>query len=303
MRSRVCVLGASGFLGQALCQSLRARGDSVLGVGRSGVVRDGEWARWDPARGELDPALLEGATAVINLAGENLAGGRWNAARKRVLVDSRVGSTALLCQRLAQLQQPPKVLLNASAVGFYGAGDEAAADETSVRGEGFLAELCAQWEAATEPARVAGLRVVRMRFGVVLAAGGGALARMLPPFRLGLGGRLGDGTQAMPWIGLEDCVRAVLWCLDRPALSGPVNVVAPGRLDNSGFVQALGRAVHRPAVLPVPAAALRLLLGETADELLLRGRHVLPGVLLRDGFQFAHPDIDSALAAELAAIP
>jgi len=300
--ARVCIAGATGFLGQALCRSLSARGDSVLGLGRSLTEVSGQWARWAPERGELDPALLEGADAVINLAGESLASGRWTPARKRALIESRVRSTSLVCERLAGLARPPAVLLNASAVGYYGAREERV-DEGSPRGEGFLAELCERWEAATEPARAAGIRVVRLRFGVVLARAGGALPRMLLPFRLGLGGRLGTGTQPMPWIGLQDCVRAVTWCLDRRTLSGPVNLVAPGPLDNAAFTQALGRALRRPAALLVPATALRLVLGETANELLLQGAHVTPRALLETGFEFAHPEIDSALAVELGARP
>lgn len=298
--ARVCIAGATGFLGQALRESLNARGDAVLGLGRSVTERTGQWARWNPERGELDPALLEGMDAVINLAGESLASGRWTPERKQTLIDSRVRSTALVCERLAGLARPPAVLLNASAVGYYGAPGQASVDEGSARGEGFLAELCERWEEATEPARVAGIRVVRLRFGVVLARTGGALPRMLLPFRLGLGGRLGAGTQPMSWIGLHDCVSAVTWCLDRRALSGPVNLVAPERLDNAAFTQALGRALHRPAALWVPPAALRMVLGETADELLLQGAYVTPRVLLEAGFEFAYPQIDSALAVLLS---
>lgn len=256
---------------------------------------------WDPAAGQLDPQQLVGLDGVVHLSGEPIAGGRWTAARKRAILDSRVGSTRLLCERLAGLAVPPRVLVCASAIGYYGARGDELLDEQSAPGSGFLAEVCTAWEAACAPARDAGIRVVHARIGVVLAREGGALASMLPPFRLGLGGPLGDGRAFMSWITLEDLVGAIGHALTQDQVVGPMNAVAPNPVRNAEFTRALGQALHRPAVLPVPSLALRLALGEMGPALLLASTRVVPRVLLDTGYVFQHPTLAEALQATLAA--
>lgn len=292
--SRVCLFGASGMLGGELASRLRADGVQVTSYTRKPSSRGASHAHWDPAHGVLDRDPLSGADAVVNLAGENLAGGRWSERRKALLRASRVESTALLSRALAELEQPPRVLVNASAVGYYGHTD-LAVDESSPRGEGFLASLCEQWEAATAPAAEAGIRVVCLRLGVVLAARGGALAKMLPAFRLGVGGRLGSGEQPFPWVGIADAVAVIRFAMQQPGLRGAVNVVAPEAVTNAQFTDALGHVLSRPTALPVPAFALRAALGELADEALLSGANVRPQVLEREGFRFETPRLSDCL--------
>ncbi len=262
----------------------------------------GAW--WDPAAGVMgDDALdaLRSADAVIHLAGAGLGDRRWSADRRREIVASRVAATALLCRTLAGLERRPAVLVSASAVGFYGDRGDEELTEASAPGTGFLADLCRQWEDATTPAAEAGVRVVRLRSGVVLSGRGGALARQLPLFRMGVGGRLGDGRQWLSWITLADEVGVVLHALDHPSVEGPVNATAPSPVTNRAFTAALGRALHRPAVLAVPAVALRVALGsELASEMILAGQRVLPARVLGDGYRFVHPTLDVALAAVLA---
>jgi uncharacterized protein (TIGR01777 family) len=298
--SRACIFGASGFLGTALIRSLLGSGSRVTAFSRTRGRNQPGMGHWSPQAGTIETERLEGSDAVVNLAGENIADGRWTPARKRELWASRVDTTALLCAALAKLKRPPHVLVNASAVGFYGhRGDEAVYEE-SERGAGFLAELCAAWEAATEPASQAGIRVVRMRFGMILAPQGGALAKMLRPFRLGLGGRLGSGEQRVPWIALADAVGATRFSLRHPELSGPVNAVAPEPLTNLQLTEALGRVLRRPVALPVPAFALKAALGsEMAGELLLSGANVRPRRLEVTGYRFEYPRLDDALEAML----
>jgi uncharacterized protein len=298
--SRVVLSGASGMLGGSLRRALEALGLPVLQLVRSAPDAQGQLL-WNPAaRPALaDPAALEGCAAAIHLSGASVAGQRWTAAYRREMTASRVDSTRALADLLATLRTPPQALLVASAVGFYGDRGDELLDETSAPGKGFLAELCQQWEAAAQPAVAAGIRVVHLRFGVVLSRGPGALARMLPHFRLGLGGRLGSGRQWMSWISVEDAIRAVLFALETPTLAGPLNLTAPSPVTNAEFTSTLARQLRRPALLPAPAFALRLALGQMADEALLASTRAVPSRLLVEGFRFAHPTVDKALAAAL----
>jgi uncharacterized protein (TIGR01777 family) len=295
----VLVSGSGGLLGSALGPSLAERGDTVRRLVRRPASAPGE-VTWDPATWRVDPAGLEGTDAVVHLAGENVASGRWTDARKARIRDSRADGTRGLAESLAALERKPRVLVSASAVGFYGLSADARFDETSPHGAGFLADVCRAWEAATEPARNVGIRVVHLRFGVILTPVGGALKRMLPPFRLGLGGRLGSGAQWMSWITLDDAVRAVLHALDTETLAGPVNAVAPNAVTNAAFTRALGRALGRPTVFPMPAFAARLAFGAMADEMLLAGQRAVPRALEESGFAFEHDELEAALRAMLA---
>ncbi|MCC7493051.1 MAG: TIGR01777 family oxidoreductase [Fimbriimonadaceae bacterium] len=288
---RVLVSGASGLVGRALLPLLLAAGHEVVTLSRhSGRGRVG----WDPAHGRLDPAVVTGFDAVVHLAGEPLAAGRWSAARKERIRQSRSAGTRLLAAALAAADRPPAVLVAASAVGWYGDRGDQELTEQSTPGSGFLAEVCRDWEAACDPAREAGLRVVNLRLGVVLSPAGGALAKMLPAARLGLGGPLGNGRQVVSWIALDDVIGAIYHALADPTLSGPVNLTAPTPVTNREFALRLGQVLRRPAILPAPAAALRLALGEMAD-LLLGGQRVLPAALQAAGYQFRLPDLEGAL--------
>lgn len=293
-------MGGSGLLGNELVASLRRSGCRVTVYSRVAQNERPDTAYWNPEAGVIDLAALQGADAVVNLCGENLADGRWTPERKRRFRSSRVDVTALLARSLASLEKPPKVLVNASAVGFYGDRGETALDEDRPPGTGFLAELCQAWEAATAPAVGAGMRVVLLRFGVILTPRGGALAAMLGPFRIGLGGRLGSGKQRMPWITLNDAIGVIRFALRHSDLSGPVNAVAPESITNAQFTRALGRALHRASILSVPAIALKLALGEMASEMLLSGANVRPRKLEVAGFRFEYPRIDDALQVLLA---
>jgi uncharacterized protein len=297
---KVVLSGASGMLGTALRRALSARPASVLQLVRGTPATTGQLA-WNPT---IEAALadsypLEGLVAAVHLSGASVAGRRWTAAYKRELSASRVQSTQALARLLAGLRQPPQTLLVASAVGFYGDRGEELLDESSPAGSGFLAQLCREWEAAAQPAADAGIRVVNLRLGVVLGRGEGALASMLPVFRLGLGGRLGSGRQWMSWISLEDAIGAILFAMDTPGLAGPINLTAPHPVRNAEFTRALGHQLKRPALLPVPATALRLAFGQMADEALLASARVVPQKLTAAGFSFAHPAIGQALAAAL----
>lgn len=279
---------------------MRQLGVAVSEYSRSHVAGDLEAAHWDPDRGEIDLAPLAQSEAVVNLAGESLVGGRWTEERRRRFRASRVASTRVLCEAIARTDPLPRVLVNASAVGFYGDRGESAVTEDSPVGDGFLAQLCQEWEQATAPAVEAGVRVVYARFGIVLSTDGGALAAMLPAFRLGLGGPLGNGQQFMPWVTLRDAVRAVRFCITDESVTGPVNIVAPEATRNRKFTRALGAALRRPARLRVPGFALKAVLGpKAAQELLLTGANVRPSVLERAGFRFDAPRLDDALAMVL----
>ena len=295
---RVAVTGASGLVGRHLVASLRADGHQVLALVRR-PVRAADEIEWRPERGEIDAARLEGVDAVVHLAGASIAGGRWTKARKRAIRESRVQGTALLAETLANLRQPPRVLVSTSAVGFYGDGGETWLTEESPQGAGFLAEVCRKWEAAAEPAARAGIRVVHPRFGVVLAGEGGMLPLLARVFRLGLGGPAGDGRQYMSWIALGDLLDVLFESIRDDGLSGPVNAVAPEPVTNREFSKTLGNVLHRPAFMPAPAPMLRLALGGLADELLLASERVRPARLEAAGFRFAFPTIESALRHEL----
>jgi len=289
------------MLGTAVRQALSGRGSGVLQLVRRDSVQSGQM-RWNPEASApfADSGPLEGLDAAIHLSGASVAAHRWTPAWKREMWLSRVESTRALVTTLAALRQPPKTLLVASATGIYGDRGDELLDESSAPGNGFLADLCREWEAAARPAVEAGIRVVHLRFGVVLGPGAGALAKMLPVFRLGLGGRLGSGRQWMSWISLADAGSAILFAMDMPSLAGPLNLTAPQPVTNAEFTRALGKAVHRLAVLPAPAFALRLALGAMANETLLASARVVPAKLGDAGFQFIHPTVDGALAAALA---
>lgn len=294
-RADWAVAGSSGLIGTALVERLRARGDRVLRLVRREPAGPDE-ARWDPDAGRIDAAALEGLRGAVNLAGESLFALRWTAAKKRRIVESRVRSTGLLASTLAGLARPPAVLVNASAVGWYGDRGDEVLDESSAPGDDFLARTCVAWEEALAPAAAAGIRAVPLRTGVVLSWDGGALATMRRPFSLGLGGRIGSGRQHMSWIALDDVVSAYVHALDRPGVRGPVNAVAPEPATNAGFTRAVGRALGRPTPFPLPAPAVRLLLGEMGEALLLVSQRVHPGALEASGFRFGFPTLGHALA-------
>lgn len=293
---RFLLSGASGMVGSALRAKLDARQASVTQLVRR-VPQTAAELHWNPAAAIpiADTRPIEGLDAAIHLSGANLSVRRWTPAYRREMAASRVDSTCALATLLAGLRRPPRALLVASAVGIYGDRGDEVLDERSAPGSGFLADLCREWEAAAAPAAQAGVRVVHMRFGVVLAPGAGALAMMLPIFRLGLGGRLGSGKQWMSWISLSDLVAAVLFLRESPSLHGAVNLTAPHPVTNSVFTRSLARLLHRLAVLPAPAFALRLALGPMADEALLSSTRVLPRKLLDAGFRFAQPSVGEAL--------
>ena len=294
---QIAITGSTGLIGKALVRALRDEGLTVIRLVRRPATAEDE-VRWDPF-GELDAGALEGVDAVIHLAGAGIGDHRWTEAYKRQVRDSRVEGTHTLSRALAGLSRRPAVFISGSAVGYYGDTGDTEVNESATEGEGFLAGLCRDWEAAAQPAVDAGIRVVHPRAGLVLAREGGLLGKVLPLFRVGLGGRLGGGRQWMSWISLADQVSALRFILHN-GLSGPVNLTAPEPVTNAAFTRALGRALHRPAPFTVPAPALRLALGEFADEGVLISQRVLPDRLAKAGFTFAHPDIDTALGAILA---
>jgi len=305
-RPSTLLSGASGMLGTALAAVLRQNGGRVLRLVRREPENDDE-LRWNPISHEegtnaapFEIAKLEGFSAAVHFSGANVASRRWTAAFKREIRESRVQTTRVLAEALARLKAPPQVLVAASAVGYYGNRGDEILDEDSTAGSGYFPELCAEWEAATRPAEEAGIRVVHLRFGIVLGPDGGALARLAPMFRLGLGGKLGSGQQWMSWISETDAVRVALFALEHDSISGPVNVVSPEPVTNAEFALELGRVVHRPALVAAPAFALRLAFGEMADEALLASTRAVPKRLLEAGFRFVHPVLAGAFAAALA---
>jgi uncharacterized protein len=299
MQGRVLFSGASGMLGTALRRALASSFQTLQLVRRQPVTNTE--VEWHPEalQAFTQTDSLENLTAAIHLSGANVAGQRWTAAYKRELVESRVRSTRALAEALAGLRQLPRVLLVASGTGIYGNRGDEVLDESSAVGAGFLADLCHAWEEAARPAKEAGIRVVHLRCGVVLGGGAGALEKMLPIFRLGLGGKLGSGRQWMSWVALADVIRAVLFLLEQETLADAINIVAPNPVTNAEFARALGRAVHRPAAFPAPAFALRVAFGEMADKALLASQRAVPKRLLDAGFVFQHPTIDDALRAAL----
>jgi uncharacterized protein (TIGR01777 family) len=298
-RLRVAVTGATGLVGGALVPALLAAGHRVDRVSRRLPAVGTTDIQWDPARGQLEPRALEGVDAVVHLAGETIAALRWTPAVKERIRRSRVDGTRLLVETLGRLTRRPRVLVAVSGVGYYGNRGDTPLTEESPPGSGFLAEVCREWEAAADPARVAGIRVVHPRLGVVLAGEGGALPRMALPFRLGAGGVIGDGRQYWSWIGIADLVRVLELCLALETLAGPVNAVAPAPVTNREFTRVLGRVLGRPTLVPLPALAVRLLLGQMGQALLLDSARALPRRLERAGFRFRHPDLEGALRAAL----
>jgi uncharacterized protein (TIGR01777 family) len=299
---KVLVSGASGLIGSALIPLLTTGGHDVVRLIRSAGTRRGDTVQWDPATRTVDAAGLEGADAVVHLAGENIAG-RWTAQKKARIRASRVEGTQLLVQALTGLVRPPKVLVAASAIGYYGDRAAAVVDEDSTPGAGFLAEVVREWEAATQPAAARGIRVVNLRFGVVLSPAGGALATMLPLFRLGAGGPVGSGEQYMSWVAIDDAIGAILHALTTPELSGPVNVAAPNPATNREFTRTLGRVLSRPTVIPMPAFAVKLAFGEMGEALLLSSTRVEPRRLKETGYPFRFPELEGALRHLLGKAP
>ncbi|HEX8151156.1 MAG TPA: TIGR01777 family oxidoreductase [Pyrinomonadaceae bacterium] len=300
---KVIVTGSTGLVGRALVRSLLADGHEVTRLVRGdaqGFRAPGTAAvHWDPGRGEIDARSLEGHDAAVHLAGENVGEGRWDEEKKRRILESRVKGTGLLAGALAGLGAKPGVLVSASATGFYGNRGAEVLREESASGEGFLSEVCREWEKATLPASQAGIRVVHLRIGVVLSGEGGALQKMLTPFKLGVGGKIGSGGQYMNWITLEDLIGVIRRATEDESWRGPINTVAPQQLTNEEFTKALGRALGRPTIFAVPAFAARLAFGETADALLLASTRVEPARLKEAGFEFKHPEIEGALRSVL----
>lgn len=291
---KVLVSGSSGLVGSALMPVLSKKGHVVLRLVRT-KAKSSEEVEWDPASGKVDAGGLEGLDVVVHLAGDNIASGRWTAEKKRRIRDSRVDGTKLLSESIQKLARPPKVFACASAIGYYGDRGEEVLREDSAPGSNFLAGVCRDWEAVGQPAANHGIRVVHLRFGVILSPKGGALQKMLFPFRMGAGGKVGSGKQYMSWISLDDAVGAIEHALSKESLSGPVNVVAPGPVTNSEFTKVLGRVLSRPTVFPMPALIARLAFGEMADELLLSSTRVEPLKLLACGYAFQHADLEGAL--------
>jgi uncharacterized protein (TIGR01777 family) len=291
----VAVTGSTGLIGNALVSALEADGHLVRRVVRRPARVEDHEIRWDPAAGTIDAVELSGVDAIVHLAGANVAGRRWTAVYKAQIRESRVLGTRLLCKTIAGMMTKPAVFVSASAVGYYGNRGEEQVDESSPPGSGFLAEVCQQWESETAAARDAGVRVINLRFGVVLSRDGGALAQMLTPFKMGVGGVIGSGRQYISWITIEDAVRVIEFALLAAALTGPVNAVAPNPVTNRQFTEALGRVVGRPTILPMPAFAARVAFGEMADEMLLSGVRAQPHALENAGFAFQHPQLEAAL--------
>jgi uncharacterized protein (TIGR01777 family) len=296
---RIAITGATGLIGNALSEQLAQEEHQIVPLVRREPEPGTLEVHWDPDNQHVDASSLEGVQAVVHLAGENIADSRWTDKKKAAIRDSRVSGTTLLSQALAQLDPKPKVFISASAIGFYGDRGEEPLTEESPVGAGFLAEVSQQWEQATQPAAAAGIRVVNLRIGVVLSRDGGALAKMLGPFKAGMGGKVGSGKQYMSWISLVDIVGAVRHCLTHAELSGPVNGTAPNPVTNAEFTKTLGEVLGRPTFLSIPAAMARIAFGEMADEMLIGGCRVLPNKLQASGYRYHHPWLRDALEGEL----
>lgn len=296
----IAVSGAAGLVGSAVSRRLTAAGHSVTTITRKAPSGYQDTMRWDSRTGLANPDRLESMDAVIHLAGENIAGGRWTSAMKAKIRDSRVEGTRQLVRGLASVERRPRVLICASAIGYYGdRGDEILTEE-SAAGEDFLAGVCRDWETEANAARDLGMRVVNLRIGVVLSRHGGALAKMLTPFRLCAGGIIGHGRQYMSWIGREDLSRIIEFCLNNDQITGPVNAVSPHPLTNHDFTKTLGQVLRRPTVMPMPRLIVKLVFGEMGDALLLSSSRVTPNRLTKAGFTFDHPDLADCLRYELA---
>jgi uncharacterized protein len=291
---RILMTGSSGLIGRALTPFLTAKGHKVVALVRSTKHNSDSEILWDPDGGTIDENRIEDFDAVIHLAGESVAG-RWTAHKKARIIESRIKGTQLLCRTLAQLKSQPRVLVSASAIGYYGDRGSQILDEESAPGSIFLSEVSKAWEEATEPAKRGGIRVVNPRIGFVLSKSGGGLAAMSLPFKLGVGGRVGSGEQYMSWIAIDDLVGAIAHAMATDSLHGPVNAVAPNPVTNREFTKTLGKVLHRPTVFPVPAFAARMVMGELADNLLLASARVHPSRLLSSGYKFRFPELSAAL--------
>jgi uncharacterized protein (TIGR01777 family) len=292
---KILITGSTGLVGSALLPSLKSQGHEVFRLVRSEAKAGPTEIYWNPQKGIEDTSRLEGFDAVVHLAGENISDGRWTAEKKTRIRDSRVEGTRRLSDALARLNQPPRALLCASAIGYYGDRGDEIMREGDAPGTGFLADVCREWEAATASAEQKGIRVVKLRFGVILTPKGGALSKMLAPFQFGVAGRLGSGRQYMSWVTLDDVVGVINHALVNETLSGPVNVVAPNPVTNLQFTKTMGRVLNRPTIFPVPAFAIRLAFGEMGDAALLASTRVEPSRLKESGYTFKHPELESAL--------
>ncbi len=290
---KILIAGSTGLIGSNLTSFLESKGHQVFRLVRKETDKGG--ILWDPKNQSIDPQELEGFDAVINLAGENIAGGRWTEAKKKRILESRVKSTRLLCETIKKLQDPPKVLINASALGYYGHVPKGTVTESTPAGEGFLSHVCQEWESATEILLGEEIRIVYLRTGIVLSPEGGALKTMLLPFKLGLGGVVGSGKQFMSWIDIEDEIRAIYHCLKTESLHGPVNLTAPNPVTNREFTKTLGKVLSRPTFLPMPAFLARLAFGEMADEMLLASAKIIPEKLQKTGYEFKYPELEDSL--------
>jgi uncharacterized protein (TIGR01777 family) len=306
---RILVAGSTGFLGMSLIAALEREGHTIARLVRPETLRrrpnvvSGQVVAWDPVAGEFDANAAEGADALVHLTGASIANGRWNATRKNLLRSSRIEATGHLIGALAKLQRPPRVIVASSAIGYYGNRGDETLTEMSAPGNDFLSRLCQAWEAETARGTEFGARVTSLRLGIILAAHGGALPRMLTPFKLGVGGRISTGRQWMSWLTLEEAVRMMQFALTNGKLAGPVNAVSPNPVRNSEFARILAKTLHRPALFHVPAFALRLALGEMADALLLASQRVMPSKLVNAGYQFLHPELAEALRKVLGKNP
>ena len=296
--STIAVTGATGLIGRALVARLRARGHAVRRLVRSERGAEAGDVQWNPEAGTLNPAALAGCDAIIHLAGAPVAE-RWTASHKRQILESRVKGTSLLARAVAGMEVKPRVVLSGSAIGLYGDRGDELVDERSAPGTGFLADVGRAWEAAADPMAQAGVRLVLLRTGIVLSPDGGALGKMLPPFRLGLGGPMGSGRQWMSWISLDDHLRAMEHLLDTEGVRGAVNLVSPNPVTNATFATTLGLVLRRPALIPLPAIALELMFGEMAEATILAGQRVAPHALTASGFQCAEPTLEGALRSML----
>ncbi len=292
---RILISGASGLVGTALIESLSVAEHEIVRLARSSRPAGPDRIVWDPMAKEMDVALLEGFDVVVHLAGENIAGRKWSPAQKKRIRDSRVEGTSRLVNALKELQKPPRVFVMASAIGYYGNRGDEMLLESSNPGSGFLADITREWESAADVASDIGTRIVKLRIGVVLASSGGALSKMLLPFRLGLGGKFGSGRQYMSWVALDDLIGIIHYVIANDTVTGPVNAVSPLPVTNHEFAKTLGRVLHRPTIAAVPSFVLKLAAGEMADEMILASARVIPQKLIESGYRFLYPDLEKAL--------
>lgn len=295
---KVAIAGASGLVGSALIPVLKSMGAQITRMVRSKPKSDE--LEWHPNEAEMSPGSLDGFDTIINLAGENIAGGRWTDDQKRKIRESRINGTRLLSEAIAKLSPKPRVFICASATGIYGDRDDEVLDEQSESGGGFLAGVCREWEKATEPASKAGVRVVNLRLGPIIAREGGMLAKLLTPFKMGMGGKVGSGRQYISWIAIDDVIQAIKLAIEDASIHGALNIVSPNPVTNEEFTKTLGHVLNRPTALAMPAFAARLAFGEMADEMLLASQKVLPKKLINAGFMFKYPELEPALKHLLA---